>query len=416
MYKKFFPCYIFLLISVFFITNVRAQSNSDSLISSITSRVNPDSVRYVIQSLQDFQTRLELNDNRFEVADWLYDRFTSLGFTNVERDSFMCYTNIDYGGLNYTGTTLQVNIVATLPGTTRPDEIYIIGGHYDSFAYGSPMTNAPGADDNASGTAAALEFTRVIMESGYQPEATIRFIAFAAEELMFFGDAGSEHYAQKAFDESMNIKLMINCDMISHNTLPLEQAKVSINYYSGFTNLLEIAKDVTSQFSLITGVTGTLNQYSDSQPFYAKGFPAIYFEEDQFSPYYHTTDDIVTNYDMNYCSEVIKSAGAILMKSMNLPTDIQDEENAFVDFKLYQNYPNPFNPSTVISYQLPVSGEVTLKVYDVLGREVASLIDEYRNRGSYDVNFNAAGLTSGVYFYRIKSGDYLETKKMILLK
>ena len=420
MSNKFFTLLIFLFISVFFNISVQAQSNSDSLISSITSRVNPDSVRYVIQSLQDFQTRLELNDNRFEVADWLYDRFTSLGFTNVERDSFMCYTNIDYGGLNYTGTTLQVNIVATLPGTTRPDEIYIIGGHYDSFAYGSPMTDAPGADDNASGTAAALEFARVIMESGYQPEATIRLIAFAAEELMLFGDAGSEHYAQKASDESMNIKLMINCDMISHNTLPLEQAKVSINYYSGFTNLLEIAKNVTDQFSLITGVNGTLNQYSDSQPFYAEGFPAIYFEEDQFSPYYHTTDDIITNYDMNYCSEVIKSAGAMLMKSMDLPTDIQDEENTFTDYKLYQNYPNPFNPSTKISWQSPVGSWQTLKVYDILGNEVATLVNEYRDAGSYEIEFNLEpsikSPASGVYFYQLKAGEFVNTRKMILLK
>ena len=416
MSNKFFTFLIVLLISVFFNISVQAQSNSDSLISSITSRVNPDSVRYVIQSLQDFQTRLELNENRFEVADWLYDRFTSLGFTNVERDLFSCYTNIDYGGLNFTGTTLQVNIVATLPGTTRPDEIYIIGGHYDSFAYGSPMTNAPGADDNASGTAAALEFARVIMESGYQPEATIRFIAFAAEELMLFGDAGSEHYAQKAFDKNMNIKLMINCDMISHNTLPLEQAKVSINYYSGFTNLLEVAKNVTDQFSLITGVNGTLNQYSDSQPFYAKGFPAIYFEEDQFSPYYHTTDDIITNYDMNYCSEVIKSAGAMLMKSMNLPTDIQNEEILVKEFTLFQNYPNPFNPSTKISWLSPVGSWQTLKVYNALGGLVTTLVDEYKPAGSYKADLDADGLSTGVYFYQLKTGEFVNTKKMILLK
>lgn len=393
--------------------SVFAQSITDSLITSIVSRVNVDSVRNVIQHLQDYQTRFMLNENRYEISDWLYERFTSLGFTDVERDTFMCTTS--YGGGS---TTLQTNIVATLHGSSRPAEVYIIGGHYDSFAYGSPMTNAPGADDNASGTSAALEFARVIMESGYQPEATIKFIAFGAEELMLYGDGGCWHYAQRAYDEEMNIKLMINCDMISYNTLPLEQAKVSINYYSGFTNLLNIAKDAVSQFSLITGVTGSLNQYSDSYPFYAKGFPAIYFEEDQFSPFYHTVDDIITNYDIEYCSEVIKSAGGMLLKymAMNSPTDISEDEHAIQDFVLHQNYPNPFNPNTVIGYQLPVTGVVTLKVFDVLGTEIAVLVNEHKPAGRHQVEFNAEGLSSGVHFYTITAGNFSQTRKMILIR
>lgn len=101
-------------------------------------------------------------------------------------------------------------------------------------------------------------------------------------------------------------------------------------------------------------------------------------------------------------------------------TSILNEEIIFKKFQLKQNYPNPFNPSTVISYQLPVSGDVTLKVYDVLGREVATLIDEYKEAGSYEVEFKSSvgngQLANGVYFYQLKSGDYLETKKMILLK
>jgi|GEM_PF-907746 len=420
MRKIFFTSLFILLFSGSFSTTVMAQTNIDSLITSIISRVEPDSVKYVIQTLQDFQTRFMLNNNRYDVADWLYDRFTSLGFTDVERDSFMCTTS--YGGGS---TTLQVNIIATLPGTTRPDEVYIIGGHYDSFAYGSPMTNAPGADDNASGTSAALEFARVIMESGYQPEATIKFIAFAAEELMLFGDSGCEHYAQKAFDEDMDISLMINCDMISHNTLPLEQASVSINYYSGFTNLLNIAKDVTNQFTLITGVTGSQNQYSDSYPFYEKGFPPIYFEEDQFSPYYHTVNDVITNYDMDYCSEVIKAAGAMLLKYMfmNTPTNTQDEELFVNDFVLHQNYPNPFNPTTKIKFSVPfvethrdASLLVILKVFDLLGNDVATLVNEQKPAGSYEVTFNASGLSSGIYFYRLNAGGFTEMKKMILLR
>ena len=87
-----------------------------------------------------------------------------------------------------------------------------------------------------------------------------------------------------------------------------------------------------------------------------------------------------------------------------------------VDFTLAQNYPNPFNPATTISYQLPVNSFVSLKVYDVLGNEVASLVNEQKAAGNYDVNFDASSLGSGVYFYTIKAGNFTQTKKMILMK
>jgi len=83
---------------------------------------------------------------------------------------------------------------------------------------------------------------------------------------------------------------------------------------------------------------------------------------------------------------------------------------------LYQNYPNPFNPSTIISYQLPVGGIVLVKVYDILGNEIATLVDEYKPAGKYDVKFNASSLSSGVYFYQLKAGEFIGSKKMLLLK
>jgi hypothetical protein len=401
------------------LSNGRTQTQSiyravdDSVITSIVSHINSDSVRYVIQSLQDFQTRFLLAPNRFSVADWIENRFYEIGITNVERDSFMCNTSYSTDT-----TTLQINIIATITGTTRPDEVYIIGGHYDSFAYGSPLTNAPGADDNGSGSSAALEFARVLIESGYQPEATIKLITFAAEELMLFGDAGCEHYAQQAKDDSMDIQLMINCDMISHTLQTVENSKVRINYYSGSVSMRDLAMDATEQFSLITPLIGSLNQYSDSYPFYEQGFPAVYFEEDDFSPYYHTTNDIISNYNMDYCREVIKSAGATLLKCMlqNSPTDVEDYINLPTLANLYQNYPNPFNPSTKINYSVPQTSNVVIKVFDILGNEIETLVNEEKAIGTYEINWYAENLPSGIYFYRLQAGSFIETKKMILMK
>jgi hypothetical protein len=90
--------------------------------------------------------------------------------------------------------------------------------------------------------------------------------------------------------------------------------------------------------------------------------------------------------------------------------------NIAAAYSLSQNYPNPFNPNTKISWQLPIGSQATLKVYDILGREVATLVNEYKQAGKYETEFNAEILPSGVYFYQLKAGDYVNMKKMILIK
>jgi hypothetical protein len=85
-------------------------------------------------------------------------------------------------------------------------------------------------------------------------------------------------------------------------------------------------------------------------------------------------------------------------------------------FALLQNYPNPFNPSTTIKFELPKTSMVRLSVYDLLGREVSVLVNERRDAGVHEVKFDGSNLASGVYFYRIRAGDYVGSKKMLVLK
>jgi len=85
-------------------------------------------------------------------------------------------------------------------------------------------------------------------------------------------------------------------------------------------------------------------------------------------------------------------------------------------FKLSQNYPNPFNPLTKINFTVPNKTNVTLKVYDILGKLVKTLVNEVREAGNYTVTFNGTDYSSGVYFYTIEAGDFRESKKMILIK
>lgn len=86
------------------------------------------------------------------------------------------------------------------------------------------------------------------------------------------------------------------------------------------------------------------------------------------------------------------------------------------NYDLAQNYPNPFNPLTVIRYQIPEDGVVTLKIYDILGKEVITLVNDQKSKGRYEINFDASNLASGVYIYRIQVNDFISAKKMMLLK
>lgn len=123
-------------------------------------------------------------------------------------------------------------------------------------------------------------------------------------------------------------------------------------------------------------------------------------------------------------TELLFDPNNLILKTINSITSATDSGYKPDGFVLYQNYPNPFNPTTKISWQSPVSDWQTLKVYDVLGNEVATLVNEYKKAGNYEIEFKTRNLTSGLYFYRLQAGDpstgsgqsFVETKKMILLK
>ena len=105
-----------------------------------------------------------------------------------------------------------------------------------------------------------------------------------------------------------------------------------------------------------------------------------------------------------------------MAKTMRELTPVAPKPAVVSNYKLYDNYPNPFNPSTVISYQLSRNSYIAVKIYDVLGREVATLVNEREDAGTHYVRFDGSGLSSGVYFYALTAGDFSQTKKMLLIK
>ena len=116
---------------------------------------------------------------------------------------------------------------------------------------------------------------------------------------------------------------------------------------------------------------------------------------------------------LNFPTPVV--SGTSMNEILNPTTDITDSEIPS-NFSLNQNYPNPFNPTTVIGFDLPVDGNVSLKVFNMMGEEVGELVNEYRSAGKHQIAFDASGIPSGVYFYRLESGSHRSIKKMLLIK
>ena len=112
------------------------------------------------------------------------------------------------------------------------------------------------------------------------------------------------------------------------------------------------------------------------------------------------------------------SSNLVNLAFSDYPTDIKRMEinNGKKIFELKHNYPNPFNPTTKIKYSIPNRSKVIMKVYDILGKEIETLVNEEKRAGSYEINWHASKLSSGVYFYQLKAGEFIQTKKMILLR
>ena len=115
-------------------------------------------------------------------------------------------------------------------------------------------------------------------------------------------------------------------------------------------------------------------------------------------------------------SKYVYTQLAEIKGSTVLATAVKDEDLVPREIQLAQNYPNPFNPSTTLQYSITKSSHVVLEVFNVLGQSVARLVDGQLNAGTYRVTFDASRLSSGVYLYRLKAGDFVQTKKMVLMK
>ncbi|MCU0413030.1 MAG: T9SS type A sorting domain-containing protein [Ignavibacteriaceae bacterium] len=207
---------------------------------------------------------------------------------------------------------------------------------------------------------------------------------------------------------------------------PVVLDSINITKVSNYFTVIPIVKNLSS----VTTVTSATISLFCNDPWITSIAPAIRYLPNippgtVVSPSAGFTvrvDSTFTDY-FNFNIEVMSITWPYWRDSLQIIVGVEDEISLPTEFLLSQNYPNPFNPTTTINWQLAQGGEASLKVYDILGREIATLVDEYKPAGKYETAFNAAILPSGVYFYQLKAtptggqaGGYLETKKMILIK
>ena len=283
------------------------RAYADDVIPDLVAQVSKSKLGLNIQDLQDFQTRYASTTNCESAGTYLFDYFQSQGLA-VEYQSFA------FGGKPYTTR----NIVATLPGHSSPEQEVIVCAHYDSTS-NQPLTLAPGADDNASGTSAVMETARIL--AGRSFDFTVRFICFSAEE---WGLYGSEDYASKAAAAGVDIVGVLNLDMIAYApTLP-ETLDLYVNSTSGWlADRFRTAADRYAPLP-VQKIVDASATWSDHSPFWDQGYSALCGIEDSDNPYYHKTTDTFSTLNMDFTTSitraVVAAAADLAQPTYSVPT------------------------------------------------------------------------------------------------
>lgn len=182
-----------------------------------------------------------------------------------------------------------------------------------------------------------------------------------------------------------------------------------LTFNGSVDQIITLYKPIKGKTYFVSNITGNEYQwYLNNQPLLGKTNSILQF------------DSLINNSAGVYSCRVISVVDTLFSRTISVDflTDISENINSIIvtNYNLYQNYPNPFNPITTINFDLPKNGFVSLKIYDVVGSEIIKLIDNELEAGKHEVNFNANGLSSGVYFYRLEANDFCFFRKMILIK
>jgi photosystem II stability/assembly factor-like uncharacterized protein len=304
------------------------------------------------------------------------------------------------------------NVYADLRGCAEPESLVILSAHYDSYSVAAPFTDAPGADDDATGVAAVLEAARVFASSPV--EKSIRFLLFSGEEL---GLLGSTAYAIRAREEGERIAANIQIDMIG---IPGEPLRIVANEPSSW--ILSEAAEVGPAaapglpFSMEVNPLAT---FSDHASFWANGFPAVQISETigDDNPL-HTPGDTLGNIDFDFFTRSARFAGALAAKIAEIAPAAPRAEEAIV----WRPYPNPNRGNLTIPLVSSTESRTRVDIFDPSGRLVRSLAGDGVGRcASCAITWDGKDsggrdVPPGAYFLRMEADARRTTRKVIVVR
>ena len=356
----------------------------DTRVRHLMDQVSKDSLEATINHLQSYHTRRWNSQMVYEAQDWLYEAYRGMGIDSVFLHDF---TFIHHDTLRETSD----NVIAIQRGLVYPNEYVVCGAHYDSYCHGSghpDSLRAPGADDNASGTAGILETARLLSQCQF--ERSIMYCGWAAEEANLQGSAA---YAKECADNLVDIVGYFNLDMIGYlkEGDDMQMRLIYVNRDSTFANYIYDFCDIYDS-ALLVKQGWMIGGDSDFSSFNRNGYAAVHLFENthNYSPYIHTADDSlglsVNNMDQaRRFTQIHLGLVATLAGLVN--TSVEESESADLTV-----YPNP------VSGLLTVRGEdlQQIEMYNTLGQ----LMLKKTCRGSA-VQLDLASLAAGIYVLRV---------------
>ena len=381
----------------------------DTIIQRLVGMVSEANLRQTILDLQAFRTRYSTNPRCDSAAQYLHQRFSALGLDSVGYDNY-----------RYQGYNLK-NVDALYRGRVRPESLVIACGHFDSYS-NQPQTSAPGADDDASGVAAALEIARVLRTAPFRR--TLRYLAFSGEEQWM---KGSTHWVDSvAVPRGLRIDGVYNLDMIGFTASDTSLLYVTPNNAS--RSLAVLAESANAQYGIGLHVANYWDEDAagDHTPFWDRGFKAVFVIEDSewgiwngSNPHYHTTHDTLGNLRMSLVTRATRLALACLATLAGpIAGNAVEEQTApglLAGGRGLRVVPNPLRDGCTMSAPW-LADEERWSIYDATGRLVKTGTFE-KGRAFWDGRDRSGrSAGSGVYFVRRQAQGGAETARIVLLR
>lgn len=359
--------------------------------NQIVENTSSENILNDLITFEDFGVKEPGTQAILNTKNWIISRYQSLGYSDIETQPFTVY-----------GQPTS-NIIITKTGSVHPNTFVIIDGHYDTV-------NGPGTNDNGSGTVLILELARLLKD--VDTEYSIKFIHFSGEEE---GLIGSQYYVNHTvIPENLDIKLVLNIDEVggvagmNNNTIVCERDRNQPPSSNNAESAV-VTQEMANCFGLYSDLQTEISYAyaSDYMPFENNGEIITGIYEKNESPYPHGPNDLLENMDPNYVYEVTKGiVGAALHFAVGKQSLRISDENLSESIIIS---PNPSKGKVSIQLNLPISDDIILEVFDILGKSVYSTSLSDKN-----TNLDLSFLQSGNYNFVFKSRDTAIVKRILL--